>query len=188
MTVSQAIRERRTISKFRPDPVSEAVLSQILDAGIWAPNHKMTQPWRFTVVGPQTRQLLANALADAQTKELPADADALKTAKLRENARGKVLEPPVMVIVSCVLCGQKMQDEEDLAATSAAIQNMQLVAWENGIGSKWSTGKFIHLEQTPSLLQLGTEKIVGALLLGYPAEVNAAPARKPASEVTRVLP
>lgn len=190
MNLQEAIVSRRTIKEFKPDPVPDAVLEQALAAGLWAQNHRMTQPWRFVVLGPQTQQALAEAAADAQTRTLPADTDAVTLAKLRQGALQKLLSKPRIVAVTCVLNGDPFQRREDYAAVCCAVQNIHLAAWDAGLGMQWNTGKQTQQPHTYTLLGIdpAAEEIVGFLYFGYPAFIPPAPPRKPLAEVLRRLP
>ena len=190
MDLFEAILNRRTIKDFRPEPVADAVLERALGAGLWAQNHRMTQPWRFAVLGPETQRALAQAGAEAQVQSLPAGADATTQAKVRAGAVQKLMSKPLIVVVSCLLNGDPFQRREDYAAVCCAIQNIQLAAWADGLGMQWSTGKQTHLPQTYHLLGLdpAAEEIVGFLYFGYPALIPAPLPRKPLADVTRRLP
>jgi nitroreductase len=178
------IEGRRTIYKFRPDPISEETLWRILDAGRWAPNHRLTEPWRFIVVGMQSREAMADALARQGSGDDPS-----AFAKARVEARRKVMSSPALVAVTCRLEGNPAQQVEDLAAVCAAMQNLQLAAWSQGIGSHWNTGRVTRLPETEALLELSAreEKLVGFLYLGYPAQVPEPPKRRAVEDFVRWL-
>lgn len=190
MELFDAILSRRTIKDFKPDPVPDAVLERALTAGLWAQNHRLTQPWRFVVLGPQTHRALAEAGADAQLQSLPADPDAATRAKLRAGAVQKLMSKPRIVVASALLSSDALQRREDYAATCCAIQNIQLAAWAEGVGMQWSTGKQTQQPQTYALLTIdpAVEEIVGFLYFGYAALVPAPAPRKPLAAVMRRLP
>ena len=184
--VIDTIRTRRTIKEFRSDPIPEETLWRILDAVRWAPNHRLTEPWRLTIIGNESREALADALATlAATGQ---DSSALEKAKAE--TRRKVMTSPVLLAVTCRLDGNPAQQVEDLAAVCAAVQNLQLVAWSEGIGSHWNTGKVTRLPETAALLRLSerSEQLVGFLYLGYPAQVPEPPKRRPIEDFVRKLP
>ena len=136
-SVIDAIQTRRTIKEFRSDPIPEETLWRILDAARWAPNHRLTEPWRLTIMGKESREALADALAALAASGQ--DSSALERA--RAETRRKVMSSPVLLAVTCRLEGNPAQQVEDLAAVCAAMQNLQLAAWSEGIGSHWNTGK-----------------------------------------------
>ena len=165
MDIFEAIFSRRTIKDFKPDPVPDDVLDRALEAGTWAQNHRMTQPWRFTVLGPETRSALATV-------------------------ESKILAKPLVVAVSFRRSDDKQQKTEDYAATCCAVQNIQLAAWAQGLGMQWSTGKLTRNPEIYELLDINPdkEKIIGLLYFGYPARVPDPAPRKPVKEVSRRLP
>src|SRR6059058_3209673 len=112
--VETAIRSRRTHKAFAPEPVPREMLDELLELARWAPNHHLTNPWRFRVVGPQ-------ALA------------ALKEAAGPE-AAGKLDRAPTLVVVSAVQSGDDpVADEEDLLATACAAYLVLLGAHDRGL-------------------------------------------------------
>ncbi|MBV9732102.1 MAG: nitroreductase [Verrucomicrobia bacterium] len=185
-TIITAIRSRRTIKEFRSDPVPEETLWRILDAARWAPNHRLTEPWRVAMIGMQSRGVLADALANLTESSQ----DPSVMAKAKEDARKKVMSSPVLLAVTCRLAGNPAQQVEDLAAVCAAVQNLQLAAWSEGIGTHWNTGKVTRLPETSALLELPErgEQLVGFLYLGYPAQVPEPPKRRPIQDFVRNLP
>lgn len=162
MELSKAIKERRTIKDFTDQPVADELLEQSLEAGLWAQNHRLTQPWRFAILGPQTKAQLAQTFP-------------------------KIASKPAIVAVSCIKSDGGEQEREDYAAVACAIQNIQLEAWDLGLGMQWSSGKAATGTHVYELLQIDPEKefVVGLLFFGYPLEVPPARARKPLAEVTK---
>ena len=189
MELTEAIFSRRTIKDFRPDPVPGDLLDRALTAGLWAQNHRLTEPWRFTILGPETHRRLAEAFAEAQAALAGADGDHARRDKLRADALGKILAKPCVVAISQKL-GPPTQRQEDYGAISCAIQNIQLSAWAEGLGMQWSSGKIIELPQTYEVTGIvaGQESIVGLLFFGYPASIPPAQPRQPLAVVSRRLP
>src|ERR1700751_2370990 len=185
-SVMTIIQGRRTIKQFRFDPIPEETLWRILDAVLWAPNHRLTEPWRIAVIGKQSREALADALAS----ETASSQDPPVVAKAKEEARQKVMSSPVLLAITCRLTGNPAQQVEDLAAVCAAVQNLQLAAWGEGVGTHWNTGRVTRLPETGALLGLSErgEQLVGFLYLGYPAQVPDAPKRRPIQDFVRTLP
>lgn len=190
MQLTEAILQRRTIKEFKTDAVSTEVLQKALNAGIWAQNHRMTQPWRFSILGPQTHQQLAMLAGEVQYQSLPAGSDDSQKVKVRLAAEQKLLSKPRLVAVRCLRSSDANQAREDYAAVACAIQNIQLAAWEEGLGMQWSTSKLIQHPQTYEILNVDAEheEIVGLLYFGYPASIPAPLPRKPLAEVYVELP
>jgi nitroreductase len=185
-SVSAVIQGRRTIKQFRSDPVPEETLWRILDAARWAPNHRLTEPWRIAIIGTQSREALADALANLTASSQ----DPSVMAKAKEDARQKVMSSPVLLAITCRLTGNPAQQVEDLAAVCAAVQNLQLAAWGEGVGTHWNTGKVTRLSETSALLELSerNEQLVGFLYLGYPSQVPEPPKRRPIQDFVRMVP
>ncbi|MGC6492671.1 MAG: nitroreductase family protein [Myxococcota bacterium] len=164
----EAIRTRRTAHKWRPEPLADDVLNRLLEAAHWAPCHKLTWPWRFTVVGPETRAGLADiAVALKAAKSGPLTNDAAT------RTRAKLLNPGALVVVRQKLLEDPFRRKEDYAATSCAIQNMCLAAAAEGLCAKWSTGGVTRAEATYALLghDPAIEEIVGFVAIGVPERV-----------------
>jgi nitroreductase len=185
-SITTVIQSRRTIKQFRSDPVPEETLWRILDAVRWAPNHRLTEPWRIAVIGTQSREALADALAN----QTASNQDPSVVAKAKEEARQKVMSSPVLLAITCRLTGNPAQQVEDLASVCASVQNLQLAAWGEGIGTHWNTGRVTRLPETDALLGLPErdEQLVGFLYLGYPAQVPEPPKRRPIQDFVRRLP
>src|SRR5947209_14702210 len=148
MDVEDAIRSRRTHKAFAPEPVPRELLDELLDLARWAPNHHLTNPWRFRVVGPQ-------ALA------------ALKRAAGPESAT-KLDRAPTLVVASVVQSGDPIQDEEDLLAVGVASYIVLLAAHERGLAGYWRTPGVLRTPGGRAAVGLpGEEHFVGLLHLGW---------------------
>lgn len=190
MEIREAIRTRRTIKEFSSDPVSDEVLERALVAAVWAQNHRMTQPWRFTILGPQTHRALSQIYGEVQAQSLPSECNDTQRQTAREKGQRKLLSKTRIVAASSTLSADQTQRREDYAAVCCAIQNIQLAAWSEGLGMQWSTGKVMQEPATYELLaiDLAAEEIIGLLYFGFPATVPAPLQRKPLEEVLRHLP
>lgn len=173
MIVTEAIKSRRTIFRFQPKPISKDSLENILSYGIWAPNHHLTEPWRFVVLGPKTKETLAQRYHHIQVDKAVSKNNELtdEQKQLVGNAGyRKFMSKPTIVAVSCQQEGDDQRQREDYAAVCCAIQNIQLAAWSIGIGIQWSTGAITLEEKTYHLLGVdsASEYMVGFLYIGYP--------------------
>ena len=176
LPVSEAIQSRRTRN----------VLEEVLAAGIWAPNHRLTEPWRFTVIGEQTKLKLAELYRQIQIKKVAdsVDVDEAALTNVGEKGFDKFMSKPTVVAVSCLQEGDEQQRREDYAATCCSMYCIQLAGWERGIGMQWSTGAVTQERNTYNILGIDADReyIVGFCYIGYPAEVPT-PKRKPLDEV-----
>jgi len=167
MDVETAIRTRRTHKVFTDEPLRRPELEQLLELANWAPNHNLTVPWRFRVIGP-------GALAR------------LKEAAGPEGA-AKFDRCPTLVAVSCRLSGDPVQDEEDLHATAVASYIVLLAAHARGLAGYWRTPSLLRTEEGRAALGLGPEeRSVGLLHLGHPRQERPVPER-PATDTTLFL-
>jgi nitroreductase len=182
MRASEAIRGRRSIKRFTDRPVSRDEIETILDAAVLAPNHKLTNPWRFYVLGPEARAAYGLALGNRKAKKLT-DADAAQ--KMRETVAAEHRALPAMIAVAVVNSDNDEQREEDYAATMMAVQNLALAAMELGLGTSMKTGAIMN--DPAARVAAGVaenERIVAVVNVGVPAEVPPAKARHAAAQVT----
>lgn len=186
MDVMEAIASRRTIFKFESEPVPRDTLERVFEAGIWAPNHRVTEPWRFIALGDQVRETLAKRYAEIQIEKCPEGADDETRRKAGELGYAKFKSKPTIVAVTCLRVGDEHRKLEDYAAACCAMQNVALAAWSEGIGMQWSTGPITLEPATYKMLGADpeTEYMVGFFYMGTPIDVPV-PRRKPLSEVMR---
>ncbi len=172
--VLSTIRERRSVKALLPDPVPRELVEQVLEAAVWAPNHHLTQPWRFFVLTGDARHALGEVLASDPT---------LSPAK-REAARQKPLRAPVVIAVAVEPAPERSLLDE-LCAGAAAIQNMLLAAHALGLGAIWRTGRAVEDPAVKRFFGLSARALLlGFVYLGYPAAIPAPPPRRPAAECT----
>lgn len=179
--VDELIRTRRTINKFEPTPPPDDLILTALDAARWAPNHKLTDPWRFYLLGPETASQIIELNAELTRRE-KGDAAAL-------TKRDKWSQIPGWLIVTYARSLDETRDRENYAAVCCAIQNLSLSLWDKGIGVKWTTGDVTRSSELYELLKINrsSEEIVGLLWYGSPAEEPTS-IRRPLSEVLKHLP
>lgn len=171
MDVIEAIRTRRTHKLYEPIPLTRPEIDGLLEVARWAPNHHLTNPWRFRVVGPASLQRLKTA------------ADELKPGSSRKLERA-----PTRILVSAVQAGDERQAEEDRLATAAAIYAVLLAAHARGFAGFWSTPQVIHTPEGRAALDLpGGEEAVGLLHLGHPSHEVPPRDRTPLAEVVTYL-
>jgi nitroreductase len=184
MDAISAIQSRTSVRRFRPDPVSRSTIEQLLDCAVRAPNHKLTQPWRFAVLTGAARDRLADMRAGHRLKRFdnPSSPEALAAA---DKQRREAESTPVFVVAMAAVNPDENTREEDYAATMMAVANLMIAAQSLGLGTYLKTGGIM---QEPALLQLAGVppgfRIVGLVSVGYPAEAEAPRRRKPASEMT----
>jgi nitroreductase len=186
MRVLEAIRDRRSIKKFSERPVTREELEELLDAAALAPNHKLTQPWRFYVLGPEARHQYGLALGARKAKKIE-DPTAAQT--MRENVANEHRALPGMIVFAVVETDNAEQREEDYAAALMAIQNFSLAAIELGLGTHIKTGAIMSDPAARAAAHVqDNERIVAVVNVGVPSEVPGQKSRKPATEVTTWVP
>lgn len=184
MDVYEAIRTRRNIKLFRPDPVERVVIERIVDAGRWAPNHRLTEPWFFTVLTGRAKAELAELRRRIVT-EKNAHLGEEESRRRGDNAYREMIIPPWIVVVSQRLAEDPETRREDYAAVACAVQNILLAATAEGLGSYWGTGPLTRSPEAKAYLGLPeNHDIVGIVFLGYPERIPQ-PSRKPLSAVSR---
>ena len=137
----EIVRHRRSVglSRMSPEPIDLDYVRQMLEAANWAPNHGLTEPWRFTVFSGEARRPLGEAFAEAYRQLNPGDSF---SAEQQERQRERPLQAPVWIAVTMHRDeNPKMPEWEDLVAVGCAVHNMHLMAYAFGLGAKWSSGK-----------------------------------------------
>jgi nitroreductase len=186
MDALEAIRSRRSIREFTARPVSREAIERLLEAAVAAPNHLLTQPWRFHVLGPVARRAYGEALGARKAKKVE---DAAARAALVEKVAATEAALPAMIAVSMVVDPNPETREEDYAATMMAVQNLLLAAHATGLGTHLKTGTVMDDPRTRSAIGVPDgQRIVATIQLGEPASVPEPKPRRAASEVTTWLP
>ena len=186
MLASDAIRDRRSIKRFAERPVSRDEIETLLAAATLAPNHRLTQPWRFYVLGPEARYAYGLALGDRKARKL-VDAEAARA--MRETVAAEHRALPCMIAVAVPNTEDPEIREEDYAAAMMAIQNISLTAVELGLGTHLKTGGVMSDPAARSAVGArDDERIVAIVNVGAPAEVPAPKKREPASAFTIWVP
>ena len=166
MDVVEAIRTRQTHKSFAPDPVPRETIEELFDHARFAPNHHLTEPWRFRVLGPESLARLKEAAG-------PSEAPKLDRA-------------PTLVAVSVVLTGAQQTDEEDVCATAAAIYAVLLAAHAHGLASYWRTPAILRVPAGRAAVGIPDgERVLGLIHLGLPR--GAAPPPKERTPIDRHL-
>ena len=169
MDVESAIRGRRTHKAYRPDAVDRETLTALFELASWAPNHHLTNPWRFRVLGPESLERLKQAAGP--------------------EAAPKLDRAPTLVVVSAQLGGDPIGDEEDLHATAIAAYIVLLGAHARGLAGYWRTPDVMRGAPGCDAVGLGAdERFVGLLHLGHPVQEQRAPERAPIADAAIFLP
>ena len=168
MQIEEAIRTRRTIKAYEPAPVGREVLDELFELARWAPNHNLTNPWRFRVLGPKALSRLKLAAGP--------------------EAAAKLDRAPTLVVASAAQTGEAVQDEEDVAAATIAAYIVLLGAHERGLAGYWRTPEVLRTPAGRRAVGLPDhERFLGLLHLGRARQDKAPPERAPVGNVVIYL-
>jgi nitroreductase len=178
--LSALLRGRRSIDLFEPDSVPADVVLAAIEVARWAPNHRLTEPWRFYLLGPATLAPVIDLAVE------------LEIAKKGERAgpirRARLAGVPGMFVLTNARSDDPSLEREDYAACCCAAQNLMLYLWGKGIGVKWTTGGITRQPRFYELLGIDSakESIVGLFWYGVP-KVIPTQKRRPVEEIVTEL-
>ena len=186
MNVIDAIQNRRSIKRFTARQLTRAEIEGLL-AAVLAPNHRLTQPWRFYVLGPEARYGYGFALGARKAKKIE---DPAAAQKLKETIGEEHRALPLMLVVAVADNAETPEiREEDYAATMMAIQNVMLAAVDAGFGTSIKSGAVMSDPAARAAAGVKDgERIVAVINIGEPAEVPPPKARSEAPSVTTWMP
>jgi nitroreductase len=167
--VDDAIRTRRTHKAYGSEPVPRETLDELFDLARWAPNHNLTNPWRFRVLGPESL---------ARVKEAAG-----------EEAAVKLDRAPTLIVVSAEESGDPVQDEEDYAAASVAAYIVLLGAHARGLAGYWRTPAVLRTPEGRAAAGVPDgERVIGLLHLGPRRQEKEPPERLAPGDFVTYLP
>jgi coenzyme F420-0:L-glutamate ligase/coenzyme F420-1:gamma-L-glutamate ligase len=200
MTMNKPILDllssRRSIRRYKPDPVPEAAIRRILEAAHAAPSAHNTRPWRFVVLQDAlTRRAFAERMAEAYARDARADGQAEDAIRARnERTVNRICGAPLAVLAlmdeGCLpeTTDSRMEGERLLLVQSvaAAVQNLLLAAHAEGLGGCWICAPAFCPQVVHDALQLPDRWVAQALILaGIPDEAPAGPAGRALDEVVQ---
>ena len=169
MELEDAIRTRRTHKAYGPEPVPPDTLEELFELARWAPNHNLTNPWRFRVLGPDSLAALKQA-ADPE-------------------AAAKLDRAPTLVVASQVRSDDAIQDQEDLCAVAAAISYVLLGAHARGLAGYWRTPAVLRAPEGRAAAGVpDEERVLGLIHLGPLRQDKEPPERLPPGDYVTFLP
>ena len=173
------IERRRSVRHVAADPEpTRAQVERLLAVANMAPNHHLTQPWRFWVLRGRALTELGEMMAVAAGEDDQA----------RERARVKPLRAPLLIAVGIKAPEPRAVPIEDVLATGAAVENLLLAATALGLGAMWRTGKEAYDPEVKRFFGLSAEEhLAGWIYLGLPAEREPEErprVRRPVEELT----
>ena len=170
-TVIDAIRGRRSVSKMKPDPVPRAMIEQWLDAAVWVPNHRVTEPWTFYVLEGDAKRKFAEFRREFQRTKLP-HPDAPEAQAVLDKAYASAADTPAIIVFAVKPSSDPELGEEDVWSTFGAAYAVMLAAWSDGVGTYFRSGEFRGFGPLREFLGVTPDqRIIGMLYVGYPVEV-----------------
>lgn len=197
--LAEVIAERRSIRRYRPEPIADGQLAALLTAACWAPSAHNRQPWRFAVLREDgAKDRLARAMGDKLRADRTRDGDpvaAIDQDVARSHAR--IVGAPVVIAVCLTLADMdrypdpaRAGAERVMAAQSVAmaVQNLLLAATADGLGACWMCAPLFCPEVVRGALDLPGDWEPQALVtLGHPASAGKPASRRPLSDVVREI-
>jgi len=174
--LGERIRSRRTTNLFLQQPVSRQLILDAIEVARWAPNHHMTEPWHFYLLGDamirRSVELTRVVVAERKSQEIG-------DFKAKEAAAR-----PGWLVVTCQHSEDPLLEREDYASVCCAIQNLSLYLSEAGLASKWATGPITRDSRFYDLLKIDEQKefIVALIWYGYP-KITPTQQRKDVAEI-----
>jgi len=183
LTVRDAIIQRRSIKLFNGQPVDREMLLSILDDAVWAPNHQLRQPWRFIVACGKELDDLYSVLKEFAIPKW----NELSEEDLEKQMK-KFTTPGGYVFVVVPEDARQKERLEDYAAASMLVQNVQLLAWDRGIGSCWKTPGYLDNPKFRKVLGIQQgERIISMLQVGYFDEMPKPRERKGVEDLVTIF-
>lgn len=178
---ARALSGRRTIEQYIQTPVPDELVREAVEAATWAPNHFVTEPWRFILPGEETIRRIVDLNAQIVAER--------KTPEHGEHKRQAWSQKPGWIVITCQRSDDELREREDYAACCAATQNFMLYLWKAGVGSKWTTGPITRDERFFDIIGVDPDQafVVGMLWFGYP-KITPEQSRKSVDEVLTELP
>ena len=174
--LAERMRSRRTTNMFLKQDVSRKLVLEAIELARWAPNHHLTEPWHFYVLGDEKKAASAELIRMIVTEN--------KTAEVGEHKFKSAMSVPGWLVVTCQKSDDELRGREDYAACCCAVQNILLYLSEAGVASKWTTGLITRDQRFFDLLGIdaATEYVVALLWFGYP-KVLPTQSRKEVAEI-----
>jgi nitroreductase len=156
--VDEAIRTRRTHKVYGSEPVARETLDELFELARWAPNHRLTEPWRMRVLGPRSLAALKDAAGPTEA--------------------GKLDRAPTLVVASVVQTGDVSQDFEDVCAGACAVYIVLLAAHARGLAGYWRTPAVLPTPAGRAAVGLADDELtLGLIHLGPRRQEREAPER-----------
>jgi nitroreductase len=173
----EVLQGRRTINLYLQTPVPGELVREAIEVATWAPNHHVTEPWRFYRLGRETVGACIDLVRELVTKKK-------NDARAGEHKAQSWAEKPGWLVVTCRKSDDELLQQEDYAACCAATQNFMLYLWKAGVGSKWTTGDITRDSRFLDIIGIDADNefVVGLVWYGYP-KLTPTQSRQPVEKV-----
>jgi nitroreductase len=169
--VLDVIRGRRSIPRMKPDLIPRSLIETLLDAAVWTPNHRVTEPWQFFILDGESKRRFAEIRREFRRRQMP-NPDAAEVRPALDKVYDDTVATPAIIVVTSHLSDDPELKEEDAWATYGAAYAFMLGAWAHGLGTYFRTGAMRDDPALRGMLALpDTRRIIGIIYAGYPAEV-----------------
>jgi nitroreductase len=177
---ASVLRGRRSIDLFAPGAVDPAILLAAIEVARWAPNHRLTEPWRFYVLRSAAMRSVIDLAVELEVAQKGERAGPVRRARLESI--------PGMFALTSARSDDALLERENYAACCCAAQNLLLYLWRQGIGVKWTTGGITRQQRFFELLGIDSSKesLVGFFWYGVP-KVVPQQKRRPVADIVKVL-
>jgi len=174
--IAERIRGRRTTNQFLRQRVSRQLVRDAIELARWAPNHHLTEPWHFYLLGEKMQAACVELTRTIVTERKNADIAAHKAKT--------AAAVPGWLLVTCRKSADELVQREDYASCCCAIQNLLLYLSEADVASKWATGPITRDQRLFDLLGIDSERefVVGMIWYGYP-KILPTQSRRDLSEI-----
>ena len=174
--LAERMQSRRTTNQFLRQKVSKKLILDAIELARWAPNHHLTEPWHFYLLGEQKIAASAELIGEIVTER--------KNAELGEFKQKSAAVIPGWLLLTCKKSDDELLQREDYAACCCAAQNLSLYLSEAGVAVKWTTGPITRDQRFFDLLQIDSSKefVVGLFWYGYP-RILPAQSRKDVGDI-----
>jgi nitroreductase len=180
MDVLSAIEARRSIRKFTERAVTREEFAQLFAAAARAPNHRLTEPWRFYVLGPEARRAYGRELAARKARRVE---DPVAAAQVAAKVEEEHAALPGMIAMVVRVAENPEIREEDYAAVMMGVENLALAAVALGLGTHIKTGAVMQDPGARAAVGVAEdERIVALVNVGEPAETPPPKTRRPAAD------
>jgi nitroreductase len=185
MYLAELIRSRRSIATFTDQPVTLELVQELLEIAVYAPNHRLTEPWRFIVIMGEGKESYAAIRRDMVLDSMRSQGEN-ERQQVAVGTYRKFMDIPLYLLVALRRQEDPELDIENYAACCCVIQNFLLLAWERGLGTSWKTFKndprlrdYVGLDED--------EIVVGIIHVGYPTDEERTGQRKSVAENMTLL-